>query len=83
MVIHKLFIIIIILGGGYMFQKDPTCKECEHYVQHYRRAPRGFVEINCGHCIYPRVKSRAPDTLACVYFKPTAQENEAQKTEVC
>ena len=57
--------------------EDPQCKDCKHFRQHYVH----FLEtrlspIPCGHCVYPRLKHRRPDTPACVHFKfKTAEEN--------
>lgn len=46
-----------------------TCKDCSHFRQHYIRFGRSYREAHCGHCVYPRVKRRTPDTKACSEFK--------------
>lgn len=47
-----------------------TCKTCKHLRQHYVRRSRGYAWTNCGHCVYPRLKLRRPDTTACDKFRP-------------
>ena len=55
--------------------KDPTCKDCKHFRQHYVHfLEQRFNPIPCGHCVYPRIKHRTPDTFACVYFTPTQEK---------
>jgi len=49
--------------------EEIKCRMCRYFLQHYVRTEVGnYMETDCGHCIYPRVKPRKPDTLACVYF---------------
>ena len=47
-----------------------------HYRQHYILDEQCCTPINCGHCTYPRLKHREPNTHACSYFElrttPTA-----------
>ena len=45
------------------------CKYCAHYIQHYGFAARGFFKLNYGHCTYPQIKDRKPDTPACPHYK--------------
>ena len=45
--------------------KEATCANCKHYVQHYVQHCMSIdsaymMPCNCGHCVYPRVKSRKP-----------------------
>ena len=59
--------------------KDPQCKDCKHFRQHYIHfCDNRFDAIPCGHCVYPRLKHRRPDTLACVYFSKN-EDNTAEK----
>lgn len=46
-----------------------TCSGCRHFIQHYGKGARGFFEVNCGHCIKPRIKHRSPMDKACEYFE--------------
>ncbi len=48
---------------------EQNCKNCKHYVQHYIRFGKRYGTVNCGHCRYPRLKSRKPDTPACKHYK--------------
>jgi hypothetical protein len=47
---------------------ERTCATCKHYVQHYVQHGRRYGAAYCGHCRYPRLKSRKPDTPACDKF---------------
>ena len=46
------------------------CKDCFYFRQHYVKRDDIFLEAGCGHCKYPRLKSRRPETPACGNFKP-------------
>ena len=49
---------------------DPTCKDCQHFRQHYIHfLQQRYDAVPCGHCVYPRLKHRHPDTPACVHFQ--------------
>lgn len=37
--------------------ETPLCINCEHYHQHYN--VKGD-KVQCGHCTYPRLKTRMP-----------------------
>ncbi|MCI8502004.1 MAG: hypothetical protein HFJ85_07170 [Oscillospiraceae bacterium] len=45
-----------------------TCKSCKYFVPHYVNFNGSFLEIEFGHCFFPRVKSRKADTPACQHF---------------
>ena len=49
--------------------KTVQCKDCKHFRQHYIRFGYRYDTAACGHCVYPRLKHRRPDTQACVHFK--------------
>ena len=49
----------------------PNCKNCEHLHQHYVLDKQSCTAVNCGHCSYPRLKHRKPNTPACTYYLPT------------
>ena len=55
--------------------ENKTCADCQHYVQHYIKFMDRFNEVCCGHCVYPRIKSRAPHTHACDKFTEKEQKN--------
>lgn len=45
--------------------RTPLCVNCRHYYQHYTHTGEA---VQCGHCVYPRVKTRMPyDT--CNHFQ--------------
>lgn len=55
--------------------EDPTCKDCVHFRQHYVHFyEMRYDKVPCGHCVFPRLKHRTPDTFACAYFKKKEKE---------
>lgn len=55
--------------------EEKTCKTCAHFVQHYRKAKRGYWPVAWGHCTTPRIKPRYDDHPACQHYReapPTA-----------
>lgn len=52
-----------------IYLNENICTNCAHYYQHYTRMQdihywetiHGFTPVNCGHCVYPRIKLRRPD----------------------
>lgn len=48
--------------------KKDCCENCVHFLKHYVILGNRLFVVNCGHCIYPRVKSRKPRTPACAHF---------------
>ena len=56
--------------------QKPTCKECKHFRTHYVKIDNHHYETaGCGHCVYPRLKHRKPETFACVYFVKIAAQS--------
>lgn len=53
--------------------KDPTCSSCVYFRQHYSLDSKKLFQVYCGHCTYPRVRSKKPDSKACQQYvkKPT------------
>ncbi len=49
---------------------DSKCGNCYYFRQHYVLfCGTRFDPIPCGHCVYPRLKHRNPNTYACVHYK--------------
>lgn len=45
--------------------ETPLCGNCRHFYQHFNEKGQ---TVECGHCVYPRVKTRMPyDT--CEHFQ--------------
>ena len=44
-----------------LYAGKKVCCNCVHYFQHYGKRKRGYHVLNCGHCCYPRLKTRRPD----------------------
>lgn len=59
-----------------------TCKECEHFRQHYVLDAQRGTPVNCGHCVYPGIKHRRPDTSACRYFVQCTGKDLPNRDEV-
>ena len=47
---------------------NSTCKNCAHYRQHYIIDEQSCTTVDCGHCIYPRIKHRQPRHPACGHY---------------
>lgn len=56
-----------------MKDSQKCCGNCYYFRVHYiKRNPFSYAvydEIYDGHCIYPRLKRRKKNNLACKYFK--------------
>ena len=57
---------------SYEIVPEHRCGGCGNYRRHYVlvRHPRcrHFMPLEYGHCVYPRLKKRAPDQ-SCAYWK--------------
>ena len=53
---------------------ENRCGECQHFYQHYVLDAQSCVKVFCGHCSYPRLKSRKPDAPGCKHFVPGERE---------
>ena len=56
--------------------EEQYCKYCAHYRQHYILSEKKLVRIYAGHCTYAKVKSKKPDSPACVDFKEGMPDEE-------
>ena len=41
---------------------------CVHYRRHYTIDQRKIFRVYCGHCTYPRVRTKRPDAKACEHY---------------
>ena len=48
--------------------EEKYCEDCKYFRQHYITDGTRYDYVYCGHCVYPRLKTRKPDTPACFYF---------------
>ena len=60
--------------GAEVMDVENRCGACRHFYQHYVLDAQSCVKVCCGHCAYPRLKSRKPDTPACRNFAPGERE---------
>ena len=47
---------------------EPTCQSCIYFYQHFTLDESRCTAVKCGHCRYPRLKHRKPDTKACIHY---------------
>ena len=50
-------------------EQEKICGTCKYFPQHYRKWGRGYHEVDCGHCKYPRIKKRTKDQT-CPHWAP-------------
>lgn len=56
--------------------KERGCGDCKYYLAHFAKMDGRLFEVYCGHCYYPRIKKREPDTKPCKYFVDKTSESE-------
>ena len=61
--------------------KEQTCAECQHFRQHYGFDGQQYEWLNCGHCVFPRIKKRLPDTRACEQFLKKANREQTANVQ--
>lgn len=47
-----------------------TCKDCQHFIQHYGLDDHELFQVYCGHCRLSRPYHKKPDKPACENFVP-------------
>ena len=47
---------------------EHKCNRCIHFKQHYALDNRSIFRVYCGHCTYPKVKRKRPDSQICEHF---------------
>ena len=65
------------------YEGQKVCCTRSYFRQHYGKDRRGYLPVNCGHCRYPRLKTRKPNQN-CEYWKPkkNKQENKQAQQDV-
>ena len=57
---------------------EKTCKDCQHYFQHYVLRNKNLIRTYCGHCaLGHRIKRKRPDMAACESFVPAPPDEDA------
>ena len=56
---------------------NETCKTCVHFHQHYSLKDGKITRVFCGHCIFPKVKTKYPYTKACENYSYAPPDEEA------
>ena len=56
-----------------------TCGQCGHFRRHYVLDEQLCTAVCCGHCVFPRLKNRRPDTPACGSFVAGEQQGPLSK----
>lgn len=55
---------------------EKQCQNCKYYMQHYTFDKRRIFRVYCGHCTFPRPRTKKPDAKVCEKFVPgTAPED--------
>lgn len=62
--------------------EEEQCKNCVHYRQHYTLSNQRATAVNCGHCTQSRMKTRKPDSKACIHFTEKAVCDLPNREEV-
>ena len=57
--------------------KQNICKTCVHYRQHYTFDHRKIFRVYCGHCTYPKAKTKRPNSKACENYSLTESAENA------
>ena len=60
---------------------EPTCKNCQHYIQHYSAKGGKFTEVYCGHCTRFHLKRKRPDVKTCEHFLPSPVDVDTPVTK--
>ena len=60
-----------------VYTGEKVCCTCRHYVQHYGQGKRTYYILACGHCIFPRIKTRAPEQT-CEHWASIKEEPVSQ-----
>ncbi len=58
-----------------MIEKE--CQNCKYYLQHYTFDKRKIFRVQCGHCIFPRPRTKRPYTKACENYTPGTVPEDA------
>ena len=48
---------------------NETCASCKYFRRHYVKFGRGYVPLDQGNCVHPRLKDRTADTPACTRYR--------------
>ena len=47
---------------------NAKCKNCQYFYPHYVLGEQKIGWVNCGHCVFPKLRHKRPDTPACPHF---------------
>lgn len=59
--------------------EQKICGQCRHFRRHYILDEQTCKAVYCGHCVFPRLKNRKPDTPACGHFVEGEQKLPVSK----
>ena len=57
------------------------CQTCMHFRQHYSLDSRKFIQVHCGHCVYPKVKTKKPYAKICDHYQQAEPRSNAFVTK--
>ena len=56
--------------------EELNCKQCKYFHQHYTVNSHYYSAVNCGHCVFPRIKHRSPLHTVCTHFLPIKNRSD-------
>jgi len=57
--------------------EDKRCQECKYYLRHYTLDANKIFRVYCGHCSFPRPRTKKPDAKVCENFIPGSAPEDA------
>ena len=55
---------------------NQTCRDCQHFYQHYVVNQYQCIRVNFGHCARSDVRACSPDEEACIYFEQRSEDHQ-------
>ena len=48
---------------------EKTCIDCKYFFRHYLKNKKAYNEMDCGSCLFQKLKHKNVDDKACEYFE--------------
>lgn len=59
----------------YILKAEEVCGNCKHFHYHYCGCDGRYHPLNCGHCVYPRMKNRQPGLAGCKNWETCSNDS--------
>ena len=56
---------------------DKTCKTCTRFHQHYILSEGRIIRVFCGHCTFPKIRTKRPFNKACENYSYAPPDEDA------